>query len=367
MHTPLLSSLARLAFGTALFTSVVSAQTLSWTKRNTNHSSDITMNAAAYGGGKYAVVGYRGTANGGIENQISTSADGTTWSATTIIPGNVAIRGLTYGAGVFAATVEDSSSSAASNANRTLTSPDAVTWTSRNSGAGDLSAIAYANGLVGTTITPMFIAVCAANAGNNVARSTDGLTWTRVNTGKTVDLFQVASGSKVNVFVAISRSGTMLYSSNGTTWTQITVPGLPSGAQFSDLSWDGSEFLLVVNDSTQKPRIYVTTSNAAHLTVTPAGAAGAYLTNLSIRSNAGSGAQTLIVGKELEIRRALSPSHLYSSAFDVEREGPDFVLHGRGWGHGVGLCQIGAAVMARRGKTYREILGHYYPGTFIGS
>ena len=73
--------------------------------------------------------------------------------------------------------------------------------------------------------------------------------------------------------------------------------------------------------------------------------------------------KSLVVGKELEIRRVLSRSHLYSSAFDVEHTGKDFVLHGKGWGHGVGLCQIGAAVMASRGKGYREILSHYYPGT----
>jgi SpoIID/LytB domain protein len=74
-------------------------------------------------------------------------------------------------------------------------------------------------------------------------------------------------------------------------------------------------------------------------------------------------AKTLVIGKELEIRRVLSRSHLYSSAFDVERTDGGFVLHGKGWGHGVGLCQIGAAVMASRGKTYRQILSHYYPGT----
>lgn len=79
----------------------------------------------------------------------------------------------------------------------------------------------------------------------------------------------------------------------------------------------------------------------------------------------------LVVGKELEIRRGLSRSHLYSSAFVVDREkGPGgetrFVLRGGGWGHGVGLCQIGAAVMADRGFGYREILAHYYPGTTLG-
>jgi stage II sporulation protein D len=73
--------------------------------------------------------------------------------------------------------------------------------------------------------------------------------------------------------------------------------------------------------------------------------------------------ETLVVGKELEIRRALSPTHLYSSAFVVEREGGAFVLRGAGWGHGVGLCQIGAAVMATEGQTYRKVLAHYYPGT----
>ena len=79
--------------------------------------------------------------------------------------------------------------------------------------------------------------------------------------------------------------------------------------------------------------------------------------------------QTLTIGKELEIRRALSPSHLYSSAFvvdkeDVNAEGVPALFHiiGCGWGHGVGLCQIGAAVMGEKGYNYDQILAHYYPG-----
>jgi len=75
----------------------------------------------------------------------------------------------------------------------------------------------------------------------------------------------------------------------------------------------------------------------------------------------------LIIGKELEIRRALSRSHLYSSAFVVDKESGRFVLRGAGWGHGVGLCQIGAAVMANQGKSYKEILFHYYRGTTLGA
>jgi SpoIID/LytB domain protein len=77
--------------------------------------------------------------------------------------------------------------------------------------------------------------------------------------------------------------------------------------------------------------------------------------------------KALTVGKELEIRRVLSRSHLYSSAFDVEKDGAKFVLKGKGWGHGVGLCQIGAAVMASRGMNYQEILKHYYPGATKGT
>ena len=76
--------------------------------------------------------------------------------------------------------------------------------------------------------------------------------------------------------------------------------------------------------------------------------------------------QTVTIGKELEIRRTLSESHLFSSAFIVEKTQEGFILKGAGWGHGVGLCQIGAAVMASKGYTYREILRHYYPGTALG-
>ena len=75
---------------------------------------------------------------------------------------------------------------------------------------------------------------------------------------------------------------------------------------------------------------------------------------------------TITIGKELEIRRTLSESHLFSSAFVVEKTPTGFILYGAGWGHGAGLCQIGAAVMAAKGYTYREILQHYYPGTTLG-
>jgi len=79
--------------------------------------------------------------------------------------------------------------------------------------------------------------------------------------------------------------------------------------------------------------------------------------------------KTLIIGKELEIRKSLSRSHLYSSCFVVEKlivsDDTMFILHGAGWGHGVGLCQIGAAMMGARGYSYREILTHYFRGVLF--
>lgn len=89
--------------------------------------------------------------------------------------------------------------------------------------------------------------------------------------------------------------------------------------------------------------------------------------------------RTLIIGKELEIRRTLSTSHLYSSAFVIDKEYREeqeskrneneipsrFILTGAGWGHGVGLCQIGAAVMGEQGYKYEEMLSHYYPGSTL--
>jgi SpoIID/LytB domain protein len=75
--------------------------------------------------------------------------------------------------------------------------------------------------------------------------------------------------------------------------------------------------------------------------------------------------KTMVVGKELEIRRILSESHLKSSAFDVEITSEKVIFKGSGWGHGVGLCQIGAAVMASEGYTYRQILEHYYPNSIL--
>ncbi len=74
----------------------------------------------------------------------------------------------------------------------------------------------------------------------------------------------------------------------------------------------------------------------------------------------------LRVAPELIIRSALSPTHLPSSAFWVEQSANgDFIFHGLGWGHGVGMCQIGAAALAVQGLQYRRILEHYYPNTSL--
>ena len=76
--------------------------------------------------------------------------------------------------------------------------------------------------------------------------------------------------------------------------------------------------------------------------------------------------RTVTIGKELEIRRALSESHLFSSAFVIDKTEvagsvpSEFTITGAGWGHGVGLCQIGAAMMGEKGYYYDKILLHYY-------
>ena len=81
--------------------------------------------------------------------------------------------------------------------------------------------------------------------------------------------------------------------------------------------------------------------------------------------------KTVIVGKELEIRRWLSPTHLLSSAFVITTERNAggtvlrFILDGGGWGHGVGMCQIGAAVMAIKGFKAKDILAHYFTGATL--
>jgi SpoIID/LytB domain protein len=79
--------------------------------------------------------------------------------------------------------------------------------------------------------------------------------------------------------------------------------------------------------------------------------------------------KTMTIGKELEIRKALSETHLYSSAIVFEKEDKNgevtFILKGAGWGHGVGLCQIGAAVMGDKGYSYQEILEHYFKGASL--
>jgi len=81
---------------------------------------------------------------------------------------------------------------------------------------------------------------------------------------------------------------------------------------------------------------------------------------------------SITIEKDSEIRNVFSPNYLYSSCFIIEKQGVGgtphtFIIKGAGWGHGIGMCQTGAAVMAINGKNYKEILNHYYAGTSIKS
>lgn len=112
-------------------------------------------------------------------------------------------------------------------------------------------------------------------------------------------------------------------------------------------------------------RYKVDVGNIENLTPVKTGASGRII-ELEISGERGS----LVLGKELAIRRTLARDCLYSSAFEVvgvkEKAGVNqFEISGKGWGHGVGMCQVGAANMACRGKTAEEILRFYYPGCTI--
>ena len=75
--------------------------------------------------------------------------------------------------------------------------------------------------------------------------------------------------------------------------------------------------------------------------------------------------ETLIIDSEYEIRNILSQSFLFSSAFEVTKQNKNFLLEGKGWGHGVGLCQIGALGMALSKHKTDQILSHYYPRSVL--
>jgi SpoIID/LytB domain protein len=96
------------------------------------------------------------------------------------------------------------------------------------------------------------------------------------------------------------------------------------------------------------------------LTPLERGASGR-LRRLLVRTDAGD----FTLGKELAIRLALSATCLYSAAIVLDWEGDTLLIRGKGWGHGVGLCQLGATRMALEGRPWREILAHYYPHTAL--
>lgn len=109
-----------------------------------------------------------------------------------------------------------------------------------------------------------------------------------------------------------------------------------------------------------KDKLGVDIGEISNMEVLERGASGR-IKRLEIRGGDG----RIQIGKELTIRRIFSTSHLYSSAFEWADKGNTFHLRGKGWGHGVGLCQIGAAAMALAGRGFRDILGFYYPGSRI--
>ena len=105
------------------------------------------------------------------------------------------------------------------------------------------------------------------------------------------------------------------------------------------------------------------------LEITPVkiGASGRIIKLKIVFLNIENGTQNIEINSEYEIRKNLSPSFLYSSAFTINKINNEFILEGKGWGHGVGLCQIGALGMAISKKSTTSILNHYFPGTKINT
>ena len=177
-----------------------------------------------------------------------------------------------------------------------------------------------------------------------------------------------------------------------TCWEDIDVPYIQSvecpycnPAYFNHLPlWGGREGLSCLNDYDQETtdfhdwQVTYTAEELSDIIRNKSGIDFGQITDLIPLHRGPSGRidqlkivgtkHTEVIGKELKIRLWLSRSCLYSSWFEVEKNPsyivhPSFVLTGHGWGHGAGLCQIGAAVMAAEGHSYEEILNDYYPGT----
>ncbi|MBI5694010.1 MAG: hypothetical protein HZC55_28375 [Verrucomicrobia bacterium] len=220
----------------------VSAQGLTWTQRTTGVTAGLQFTAAGYGGGKYAAVAYgSGTTAGTFQSQVTTSADGVTWTVVTL-PTAPVVRDITYGGGLWVVPAERNGADSG-NTQNILTSPDGATWTARTTGAGSLWKVAH------TTVggSSLFVAGGLPGSGQNSAFSADAITWTRVNIGAASErISQLAAGG--GVVVAAGQTGGQVYrSTNGSSWTTVTLSGLGAANLVSGLTFAGGEFVAGVS------------------------------------------------------------------------------------------------------------------------
>jgi len=290
------------------------AQTLTWTQRTTGVAAGLQYTAAAYGAGKYAVTAYgSGTTSGTFQSQVATSADGITWSAVALPTGPVA-RGITYGGGLWVVPAERNGSDSA-NTQNILTSPDGVTWTPRTTGAGTLWKVAHttagsanlyvAGGL--TTNSP---------AGSNIAYSSDAITWSRTNIGGAdARVNYVTAGN--GVFIAATQTGGQVYrSTNGQTWSTVTLPGTISINFIVGLVYAGGEFIAAVQVDGGAARIYTSPDGSAWTArgnASPATPASITITGLGASGAASAGARVIAAGNSTNFTTFEGASYIFHS------------------------------------------------------
>ncbi len=302
----------RTLLGLACASATLHAQDLTWTQRNTGVAAGLQYTAAAYGNGRYAVTAYgSGTTAGTFQSQVATSADGVSWTVTNL-PTAPVVRGIAFGGGLWVVPCERNGSDSG-NTQNILTSPDGTTWTARTTGAGTLWKVAH------TTVGSgnLYVAGGLASnspAGSNVAYSPDAIAWTRTNLGGADARVNhlVAGGG---VFVAATQVGGQVYrSTNGATWTTVTLPQTISINFVLGLAYAGGEFIAAVQADGGAARLYTSADGTTWTALgraSPAAPASISLSALGAAGAATTGARVMVAGSSQNLNNFTASPYVF--------------------------------------------------------